>query len=662
MTLRKIGLASCAIASFGAAAAPFDLAPWETRQTFRVAAPGAMRITLPASALNAARPDLGDVRLLDPDGMEVPFAIVGPAPTVPGRETRHPLTARLLESTTVLELTLGQPEAASRVVLETPHDDFVKAATVETADPARNWRTITAGALIFRHASGAAQLSLDLGNAPISAIRITIDDAKSAPVPFSHARLIVGEIAAPPPESVPAHIVSAESSGGETRIILDLGARNLPVTGIVLNPSDDIFSRRVRLVTRFLSDTEARESLRDLGSISRLRLEGGRSFEKLDLALPAPIADSRAELSIDNGDSPPLSIKDASVLLRPVHLAFQAKATGQYTLLSGHPAVPGPRYDVAAFVDEWRRLPATSLQWSDPERNPAYRPSQPSNEIPDMAGPFHPEGWRHRRAVTIHRPGAQILELDPVALAASRHDYSDIRIARAGRQIPYLLERTCRSRLLQLSFASAPDPEHPEIHRWRLELPAEGVPISRLNLTIGEPVFERNVRVYEIASNDRGDARRRTLGSAHWIRHSGTESPRQVIPLQAPPTSAQLYLEIDHGDNSAFAPVAVEAAYPVIRLHFRAAEPGEVELAYGNDRAAAPHYDIQLVAQRLLTAHENIATLAAPDAKASSIRKPFTLAGRSGRILFWGSLGLAVAILLWAVAKLLPGPQDPKKP
>ncbi len=128
--------------------------------------------------------------------------------------------------------------------------------------------------------------------------------------------------------------------------------------------------------------------------------------------------------------------------------------------------------------------------------------------------------------------------------------------------------------------------------------------------------------------------------------------------MQAPPASAELFLEIDHGDNAAFAPVAAEAIYPLIRLRFRASETGEATLAYGNPRASAPRYDIQLAAQRLLAARANVATLAASKGDESSRRAPFTLTGRAARALFWASLGLAVVILLWAVAKLLPKPPD----
>lgn len=666
MNLRPAALLACipfAFAPAAAAAAALDTAPWEMRQAFEMPTTGAAKITLPADALDAARPDLGDLRLLDPAGGEVPFAILHAEPPIQGRQVPQPLSARLLDSSTVLEIDLAEPQPVSRVLLETPEQSFVKGATVDVADTGRRWRRLASDLLIFRHASGAAQLSLDLDNRPVSSIRITIDDSKSGPVPFSRAVLVIGERPAPPPESEPIEILSAESGVGETRLILDLGARNRPVVGIVLNPEDEIFSRRVSLISRSVSDAEAFESARDVGTINRLRFGGGRRFEELRLPLAAPIADARIELSIDNGDSPPLAIKEASVLLRPIHLAFLAKTAGRYILLSGHPSAPTPRYDVAAFADDWRRLPAISPRWNRPERNPGFRPPQPPVEVPELAGAFSPKEWPHQRAVAIHQAGAQILDLDPAALVGARPDLADIRLARGDRQIPYLLERTRLSRSLPLPLSVAPDSKRPQAGRWRLKLPAAGIPISRLTFTVDEPLFERDVVVYEMAEDGRGQGWQRRLGSARWFRRSAAESPRQSIPLQSPPATAELFLEIDHGDNAAFAPAAAEAIYPVIRLRFRASETGEATLAYGNPRASAPRYDIQLAARRLLAARANVATLAASNGDVSSRRTPFTLTGRAARTLFWASLGLAVVILLWAVARLLPKPPDtPNEP
>ena len=84
MNLLPAALLTCIPFAFAPAASALDNAPWEMRQAFEMPAAGAAKITLPADALDGARPDLGDLRLLDPGGGEVPFAILRAEPPDPG--------------------------------------------------------------------------------------------------------------------------------------------------------------------------------------------------------------------------------------------------------------------------------------------------------------------------------------------------------------------------------------------------------------------------------------------------------------------------------------------------------------------------------------------------------------------------------------------------
>src|ERR1017187_3214994 len=67
-----------ACASLGQAASlPAD---WQHEQHFDVSAPGLVKLSLPLSTLDAARPALEDLRLYDNAGMEGPYLIERPKP------------------------------------------------------------------------------------------------------------------------------------------------------------------------------------------------------------------------------------------------------------------------------------------------------------------------------------------------------------------------------------------------------------------------------------------------------------------------------------------------------------------------------------------------------------------------------------------------------
>ena len=176
-----------------------------------------------------------------------------------------------------------------------------------------------------------------------------------------------------------------------------------------------------------------------------------------------------------------------------------------------------------------------------------------------------------------------------------------------------------------------------------------------LRLTIAEPLFARTVIVGEILPDSRGHAWPRILGSAAVQRRNLGEPTVFTIPLSSRPQSGKLFVEIDHGDNAAFAPAKAEAIYPVRRLRFRAGDTAECTLLYGNPAAAAPRYDLQLAAPRLLSAPQRTAALV-PAAGAGTARALLDFGGPAARYAFWGALAVVVVLLVWLVAKLLPKP------
>src|SRR5205085_2478406 len=104
----------------------------------------------------------------------------------------------------------------------------------------------------------------------------------------------------------------------------------------------------------------------------------------------------------------------------------------------------------------------------------------PLPDIPLTGAPLDTRDWPVRRVLGIAKPGVQELELDPAALARSRPDGGDLRVLRAGNQIPYVLERPALARALLLTPVSSPDPKRPSLSLWRLQLPQPGMPVQRI--------------------------------------------------------------------------------------------------------------------------------------------------------------------------------------
>ena len=245
-------------------------------------------------------------------------------------------------------------------------------------------------------------------------------------------------------------------------------------------------------------------------------------------------------------------------------------------------------------------------------------------------------------------------ELDLDAIAKSRPDFADVRLLRAGNQIPYVLEQPGLARSLSLLPEASPDPKRPSVSVWSIRLPKAGLPIRSIVLASTSSLFQRQFRIFEKLTNQEGNSYEYALASGQWSRTPDPGMPEnRAFGLQDRMRTDTLWIETDNGDNPAIALGTVQAVYPVLRLVFKVAEPDGFTLAYGNPSAGAPRYDLSLVAVRLLTSSRSIAHMSA-DEEGTGPRNPF--AGISGGYVFWGALALVVVALLVVVAKLLPKP------
>ena len=654
----------------GAAVASATVIPteWTHRQAVIVAAPGLVKIAVPAAAFDVAQPGLADLRLLEANGTETAHLIdrdLSVHGQLPPWEQTKPVRPRSYRATTTSEGTqllieTGSAELPESMTLETAAPYFLKAAHVEISTDGETWESTGPAVPVFRQ-FGAEQLRLALPRRAASFVRVMLDDFRSRRMAFTGASLQPRPARAAPPTLVPvgATITRRDEFAGETVLTVTLDGRHVPLGEIVFATQDPLFMRRVTVTHREVRGDVSGERLVAAGTLYRVALEGAPVSAQL--AVPLDFSPPTRELlvHIHNGDSPPLRLDGVQVKQHAVNLLFLAPAAGNYTLLAGNAQAVAPRYDLAAFAGEMRAAAATAVVPGALEPMPHYQPrasltAPPLPEVPLTGAPLDAQDWPHRQAVQITRPGVQELELDTAALARSRPDFADLRLLRAGNQIPYVLERTNLARSLVLTSAAVPDAKNPAVSIWKLSLPQAGLPVQRIGLTSGSPLFSRHFQLYEKITGSDGRTRIITLASGDWSRTPEPGVPEtRLLELTGRPQTDTLWLETDNGDNPAIELGPVQAIHPVVRLVYKVAVIDGYALAYGNPGAKAPRYDLSLVAVKLLTASRNVASLAVSEAEAPSWN-PF--AGLNRHHLLWVSLALVVVVLLVVVAKLLPKP------
>lgn len=632
---------------------------WQHRQTLRIPSSGLVKLSLPIDTLDAARPGLEDLRVVDVSGNEVPYVVERPAP--PGERVREARSVQvtLSASATVVTIETGLTERLEGVTLASPATSFVKAVQIEGSVDQKSWRTLARGVPIFRQPNGAGQLRLSVPAGVWPFLRLTVDDRRTPPVPFTGARVTAAAPAPLPAEPVPVRVVARTESPGETRLALDLGGARLHLAALEIESPDPLFTRKLALAARRFEDGVIREAALAHGVIYRIAVEGQPVSAQLRVPLEIETPARELLVLIHNEDSPPLSISAVRAERRPVYLVFLARQAGSYAVLTGNRRATAPRYDVASLGANLRGASASRLHVSPLEANPDLRPGEVLPEIP-MTGPaLDVSGWVHRKRAQSSRPGVQQLELDLEVLSRAQPDFADLRLMSDGRQVPYILEHTSLTRPVAPELAPADDPRRPRISRWSLRLPHPALPLTRLVCTVRTALFRREMVLSEEVPDDRGERHPRQLGRGAWVQTPDRASRDFGLALTGRPATDTLILETNDGDNPPIQLDRCQLLHPVTRLIFKAAPDTPIHLYYGNPTAAPARYDLGLVAAQLLAADRIDASLrAAEPLLADSWREKARAVGRSG-VVFWGVLALVVLGLLIVIARLLPKPGSP---
>ncbi len=640
-----------AFVPFAASAAlPSD---WQHEQHFEIAAPGLVKLSLPVTTLDAARPALEDLRLYDDAGNELPFLIEHPAPVGKAVQAAKSFQVSLNASTTVITLETGLAQPLDGVTLETPAGNFIKAVRVDGSADGKSWQPLAQGQPIFRQAYGASQLHISFPAGAWRWLRLTVDDQRSQAVPFTGARVHAAAAVTTPGEIQTAVIAERDENPGETRLTLNLGAANLDVASVKIETEEPLFTRTVTLAVPQIMENGIREQVIGQGLIYRVAVEGQPAAANLTVPLERQVRSRELVLLIQNGDSPPLPVSAVRVERRPVYLVFLARTAGTFHLLTGNKLCAAARYDLAALGANLKTAAVTAVAISALADNPNYRAPEALAGV-DLAGAaLDVSGWKFRKAVQLARGGAQQIELDLDVLAHANSGFADVRVLHGSNQVPYIIQRTSINRSLTPSFTLTNDVKQPKLSRWIIKLPRAGLPLTRLACVTKTPLFQREVSLYEELTDERGDKYRRSLGGSSWTQTPGRKANDFSLTLDGLAQSDTLFLETQNGDNPAIELEKFSVFYPATRVLFKAKADDALFLYYGNPRVSAPSYDLSLVAGELLAADKATAKLAAEDQLKKSSWAENQTPG-SGGIIFWGILAVVVVGLLVVITRLLP--------
>jgi hypothetical protein len=353
------GLAACAL--LGAAAAPPRFAEPRFERPIEISGPGRVAVRLDERVYEAARADLGDLRVVDERGGLVPFLIDrGQAARPYSLDLRPTIRNRawLADGSAVAVLDFGGRVAKGRLSLALSGQNFRRRVAVEGSDEQGSWKLIVDEAWVFAVPARepARYETLDLPENDFPLLRVTVH-----PGPDERERIAIVDAGVPaagrPPlrEDVlkPRWTRAEDAKDAETWLVLELGARHQPFHAIELDVADARFFREALVEARRERSGSGAPALDWLelgrGAIYRLEHEG-----RLRECLRVPVCGRERVLRVRlrNRDDRPLPIRGVSVRVPIERLVFEAAPGRRHALRYGSPDLPAPAFDLERTVGD----------------------------------------------------------------------------------------------------------------------------------------------------------------------------------------------------------------------------------------------------------------------------------------------------------------------
>ena len=635
-------------------AAEQDWTSWQWEAPYELPQIGLTRIEVPSPVLDVSRADLGDVRLLSPTRIETPYLVDSSRPLEGALRDAAGFKVVLDGSNTVIDIDTGVAGSIEGIELVSPAREFLKSVSVEDGKVRDASEKLATNEVIFRQSNGAERLRIPLPAGPRESLRITVNDDRSLPVPFTGVRILVAA-EKPAINVLPVVLSVREEAPGETRLTIDLGARNLNVANLRFKIPDAVFSRNCHLeFSTIPTDGESEMERMSSGTLYRVVGDRGISAENLMIPVNRRIEARYLIATISNGDSPPLTITRTDVGIYPTVLAFYAPQAGPYQLLTGNRGATPPSYDLNPLrgvlaLGNGRPTTAGPLKAKvDFKIPPALPGVESAGASIDLAG------WSRQRTVDSASTGVVQIELDATALARCQLGLGDLRLVQDGRQIPYLIKPTPMIRELTPAMILLPDdPKTPTVSRWEFTLPVDGLPALELTANSQTSLFSRSFAAFVERKDELGNSWNENFGTAEWVKSQGRDTPL-ILHLEGSRLPLKFRLQTDHGDNPPILLESPRVRYRAPSIIAKVTGDGPLFVVYGNPQAAPPRYDLRLVEKELMDAEPQSASLGTekvlrPDASGP---KPMDV----GSPWLWLALGGVVVALLVVVAKLLPRP------
>jgi len=343
--------------------------------TLREPAKAVITCPLPPELFDTARADLADLRVVAGGGRETPYVLSvqrgdSLRTTLPVHlYNRTYLPGRLCRAT----LDTGARMVKNEMEITTSGANFRRQVLIEASDDGRDWQRVDDHGILYRVTDERGAVfeknTVAFPENDARYLRISIH-----PTTDEHAAFEISGVRMWRQRSSPADTVTLkpvvvtqtlEYAGTVTRVDVDFGYKNLPLTTVVLGVKTAHFYRRVTVYARNVTQHTEDVPLEG-GATSAITSDEPWTPVADDVLArvngSAPVAvtfgETRARylrIQIENDNDPPLSIDGVSATRLVYHLNFPATPRAAYHVYASNPNAAAPTYDLDHYLSDLRR-------------------------------------------------------------------------------------------------------------------------------------------------------------------------------------------------------------------------------------------------------------------------------------------------------------------
>jgi hypothetical protein len=333
------------------------------------------------AVFDRARPDLGDLRLVDAGGRMVPYALR----IRREQDEKRPLPAREFnraagaDRSVGVSLDLGEaPGEHNEIDVTTGGRDFRRRLVLEGSNDEKSWNHLLDKVYLMHFDVGPRVADVHAFTYPVSRFRylrvhVFPDRSLEADAPeitsvgvFRSVR-VRGEDVTLPANLSPREPVRAADGPGSAWTI-EFGGNQVPVSRLDVDVADDEFTRPFQL------EEVGEENVRRVVAQGEWKRRRGPERRPLEVVFPETMA-RRLRLVVTDYRNPPLNLLNVRYTAAAREVVFARTASGApLRLYAGNPNARPPHYDFAASLPA--KLDPAPVRGSlgEPAKNPEYRP------------------------------------------------------------------------------------------------------------------------------------------------------------------------------------------------------------------------------------------------------------------------------------------------